>query len=37
MFDNENIYNGKFVEDVREKMGNIIGIVNIVSVVLFIN
>lgn len=28
VFDNENTYNGKFVEDVREKMGNIIGTAN---------
>lgn len=28
VFDNENTYNGKVVEDVREKMGNVIGTAN---------
>lgn len=28
VFDNENTYNGKFVEDVREKIGSIIGTAN---------
>lgn len=28
VFDNENTYNGKFVEDVREKIGSVIGTAN---------